>query len=60
MIQAVGESVAEPILYYHNNLLSTTNLLTCMDSHPKGGCRNLVFSSSATVYGEAQVIYAMN
>ena len=46
--KAVGESVEKPLMYYHNNLLSTITLLDVMD---KIGCRNFVFSSSATVYG---------
>ena len=51
-LKAVGESVRLPVLYYDNNLRSTTNLLTMMDKY---GCRNVVFSSSATVYGSASV-----
>ncbi|MBO4918450.1 MAG: UDP-glucose 4-epimerase GalE [Bacteroidales bacterium] len=47
--KAVGESVAEPILYYRNNLSSFLNVLEAARSH--GGC-NVLFSSSATVYGE--------
>lgn len=48
-LKAVGESVREPLRYYHNNLVGTLNLLRVMDRH---GVRSLVFSSSATVYGE--------
>lgn len=48
-LKAVGESVAQPVRYYENNLGSTLNLLKLMDQYE---CRNLVFSSSATVYGE--------
>ncbi len=48
--KAVGESVAEPIKYYRNNLLSFLNVLEAARNH--GGC-NVLFSSSATVYGEA-------
>lgn len=48
--KAVGESVAEPIKYYRNNLTSFLNVLEAARSH--GGC-NVLFSSSATVYGEA-------
>jgi UDP-glucose 4-epimerase len=48
-LKAVGESVAEPLAYYRNNLDSTFSLLTAMGRH---GVRRLVFSSSATVYGE--------
>ncbi len=46
--KAVGESVAKPLMYYENNLDSTFALLKMMEKH---GCNNLVFSSSATVYG---------
>ena len=47
--KAVGESVAQPLMYYKNNLQSFLNVLqAAMD---KGGC-NVLFSSSATVYGE--------
>ena len=51
--KAVGESVAEPIMYYRNNLVSFLNILEVAKSH--GGC-NVLFSSSATVYGEAEVL----
>lgn len=47
--KAVGESVAEPIKYYRNNLDSFLNILDASVRH--GGC-NVLFSSSATVYGE--------
>ena len=49
--KAVGESVAEPIMYYRNNLTSFLNVLEAARSH--GGC-NVLFSSSATVYGEPE------
>lgn len=49
--KAVGESVAEPIKYYRNNLDSFLNILEVSKNH--GGC-NVLFSSSATVYGEAE------
>lgn len=48
-LKAVGESIVEPIKYYRNNIDSTLSLLECMCGF---GVRNLVFSSSATVYGE--------
>ncbi|MDR0481892.1 MAG: UDP-glucose 4-epimerase GalE [Cellulomonadaceae bacterium] len=48
-LKAVGESVAKPGLYYTNNLGSTLSLLTAMQKH---GVTRLVFSSSATVYGD--------
>ena len=50
--KAVGESVTEPLKYYRNNLLS---LLNVVESAERYGCRNVLFSSSATVYGEAEV-----
>ena len=49
--KAVGESVAEPLMYYRNNLLSFLNILEAARS--RGGC-NVLFSSSATVYGETE------
>ncbi len=48
-LKAVGESVAKPLEYYSNNLISTLNLLKNMQTH---GVRDFVFSSSATVYGD--------
>ena len=48
--KAVGESCQKPLMYYENNLLSTFALLDMMQKYPK--CKNFVFSSSATVYGE--------
>lgn len=47
-LKAVGESCAKPLLYYHNNITGTLNLLDSMLSH---GVNRIVFSSSATVYG---------
>lgn len=47
--KAVGESAVEPLKYYDNNLGGMTRLLQAMDA---AGCRTLVFSSSATVYGD--------
>lgn len=47
--KAVGESVAKPWEYYHNNITGTLNLLDSMRSHQ---CKTMVFSSSATVYGD--------
>ena len=49
--KAVGESVAEPLKYYNNNLVSFMNILSVARKH--GGC-NILFSSSATVYGEPE------
>ena len=47
-LKAVGESVSMPIEYYHNNIGSTLVLCDVMRKH---GCKKIVFSSSATVYG---------
>ncbi|MCX7773254.1 MAG: SDR family NAD(P)-dependent oxidoreductase, partial [Clostridia bacterium] len=47
-LKAVGESVAKPLEYYHNNLTGTLNLLKAMREN---NVKKLVFSSSATVYG---------
>ncbi len=48
-LKAVGESVQQPLRYYRNNLDATLNLCLVMEEH---GLRNIVFSSSATVYGD--------
>ena len=48
-LKAVGESVAQPIRYYENNLMSTLNLCKLMSKY---NAKKLVFSSSATVYGK--------
>ena len=50
-LKAIGESVAEPLRYYRTNLNSTMNLVEMMLAK---GVRHLVFSSSATVYGEPE------
>jgi UDP-glucose 4-epimerase len=47
--KAVGESVAKPLKYYHNNLGGAVSLMQAME---QAGCDVLVFSSSATVYGD--------
>ncbi|MCQ2533500.1 MAG: UDP-glucose 4-epimerase GalE [Clostridia bacterium] len=47
-LKAVGESVLKPLLYYKNNLTGTLNLLEIMNEY---NCKNIIFSSSATVYG---------
>jgi UDP-glucose 4-epimerase len=52
-LKAVGESVAKPLYYYHNNVGGTLNLLRMMDKHD---VRTLVFSSSATVYGASEEV----
>lgn len=51
--KAVGESVAHPLMYFRNNLTGTLNLLVCMK---EVGIKNLVFSSSATVYGDPATV----
>lgn len=51
--KAVGESVKDPLKYYQNNLFSTIQLLQVMD---EADCRKLVFSSSATVYGNPKTL----
>ncbi len=51
--KAVGESVEKPLMYYENNLGSLINILNGMQS---GNCNNLIFSSSCTVYGQADVL----
>lgn len=52
-LKAVGESCEKPLEYYENNMNSTFVLLDVMRSH---GCRNIIFSSSATVYGDPEII----
>ncbi len=53
-LKAVGESVVDPLRYYRNNLDSTLSLLEVMQAHD---VKKLVFSSSATVYGSAEIPY---
>ncbi|WP_185268619.1 UDP-glucose 4-epimerase GalE [Halopseudomonas xiamenensis] len=48
-LKAVGESVAQPLRYYHNNVSGTVVLC---DAMRRAGVKNMVFSSSATVYGD--------
>lgn len=50
-LKAVGESVQQPLRYYQNNVAGTLNLLQQMQ---QAGCQRLIFSSSATVYGNPQ------
>ncbi len=52
-LKAVGESVEKPLEYYENNVGSTINLLKVMKEH---NCKNIVFSSSATVYGKPKTL----
>lgn len=52
-LKAVGESVSEPLKYYHNNVSSLINIIELMNKY---SVQNLVFSSSCTVYGEADYL----
>lgn len=52
-LKAVGESVAQPLRYYHNNVTGTLNLCQAMTDH---NVWKLVFSSSATVYGDPHAV----
>ncbi|XP_076890474.1 UDP-glucose 4-epimerase GEPI48-like [Bidens hawaiensis] len=52
-LKAVGESVQKPLMYYDNNVVGTLTLLEVMEAH---GCKKIVFSSSATVYGWPKVL----
>ena len=52
-LKAVGESCQKPLEYYQNNLVSTLNLIQAMKEY---NCKNLVFSSSATVYGQPKSV----
>lgn len=52
-LKAVGESVAKPLMYYENNIAGTLNLCKVMHEN---GCKNIIFSSSATVYGDPAFI----
>lgn len=52
-LKAVGESVTKPLHYYHNNITGTLVLCEVMKA---AGVKNIVFSSSATVYGDPEVV----
>ena len=52
-LKAVGESVDKPLMYYENNITGTLNLCEVMQKHD---VKNIVFSSSATVYGSPDVV----
>ena len=52
-LKAVGESVSIPLRYYHNNITGTLNLLDVMSKH---NVKRIVFSSSATVYGDPHTV----
>lgn len=51
-LKAVGESVEKPLMYYQNNVIGTINLLQVMKGH---NVKKIVFSSSATVYGDENI-----
>jgi len=50
-LKAVGESVEQPLKYYDNNVVGTLTLCEVMQVH---GCKSIIFSSSATVYGDPE------
>lgn len=52
-LKAVGESVSKPLMYYRNNIGGTLNLCRVMEEQ---GCKDIIFSSSATVYGSPAFI----
>lgn len=52
-LKAVGESVEKPLLYYQNNISGTLNLCELMNEY---GCKRIIFSSSATVYGAPETV----
>lgn len=52
-LKAVGESVEQPLRYYRNNVIGTLNLVEAMQKH---GVKNIVFSSSCTVYGDPESV----
>jgi len=52
-LKAVGESVAQPLKYFNNNITGTINLLMAMQKY---NCKKIIFSSSATVYGTTQIM----
>ena len=52
-LKAVGESVKKPLEYYHNNISGTLSLLKVMRKY---SCKNIIFSSSATVYGDTEKV----
>lgn len=52
-LKAVGESVEQPLRYFHNNLTSLLNVLTCMQEFE---VKNLIFSSSCSVYGNTDAL----
>ena len=52
-LKAVGESCEIPLAYYDNNIAGTTTLFRVMEKH---NCKNIIFSSSATVYGDPHTL----
>lgn len=52
-MKAVGESMKFPLLYYHNNIIGAVNLINVMKKH---GCKQLIYSSSCTVYGNPKFL----
>ena len=52
-LKAVGESVQKPLWYYENNITGTLNLCNVMQNH---NVKNIIFSSSATVYGTPEIV----
>lgn len=52
-LKSVGESVKKPLEYYHNNITGTLSLLKIMKKY---SCKNIIFSSSATVYGDPEIV----
>lgn len=52
-LKSVNESIDNPILYYQNNIISTLNLLDLMKKY---NCKNIIFSSSATIYGKPDIL----
>lgn len=56
-LKSVNESINKPILYYENNLVSTINLIKVMEKY---NCKNIIFSSSSTVYGNLKAPYNEN
>ncbi|WP_293268651.1 UDP-glucose 4-epimerase GalE [Neptunomonas sp.] len=52
-LKAVGESVSKPVMYYQNNVAGSLNLFEVMAQHK---CKSIVFSSSATVYGDPATV----
>ena len=52
-LKAVGESVEQPLRYYHNNITGTLHLCKAMQAH---GVKRIIFSSSATVYGDPKSV----